>query len=141
MGQRIDGFCESLRQKVVMADSGLVGLRQKIEADAKQAEHDVQGHLERVRKRIEQGRAKTLAAQADMTIWARQRKAATAGKLVIWKVKGEVAKLQRRAEQAERYATATIEITIAAIDEAEQASLEAWLARADADNAKRKAAD
>jgi hypothetical protein len=141
MSQRIDQFCESLRQKLTMADSGLVGLKARIEANAKQAEHDVQSHLDRVRKRIEQGSAKALAARADMSIWARERTAATADEVVIWKVKGEIANLQRRAERAERYATAAIVITIAAIDEAEQASLEAWLARADADYAKHKAAD
>jgi hypothetical protein len=55
MGQRID---ENLRQKLTMADSGLDGLKAKIDANAAHAEQDVQSHLDRVRKRIEQGAPK-----------------------------------------------------------------------------------
>jgi hypothetical protein len=40
--------------------------------------------------------------------------------------------LQNRADKAERYAAGAIDIAVEAVDEAEQASLEAWLAREDA---------
>jgi hypothetical protein len=43
--------------------------------------------------------------------------------------------LQSRAENAERYAVAAAVVALAAVDEAEQAALEAWLARKDGDNA------
>jgi hypothetical protein len=41
--------------------------------------------------------------------------------------------LQFRAEIAERYAVAAAVVAFTAVDEAEQAALEAWLARKDAD--------
>ena len=66
MGQRIDQFCENLRQKLTMTDSGLDGLKAKIDGKAARVEQDVQSHLDRVQKRIEQGRAKVSAAQAEM---------------------------------------------------------------------------
>ncbi len=138
MGQRIDQFCENLRQKLTMADSGLEGLKAKIDSKARTAEQDVQSHLERVQKRIEQGRAKVSAAQAEMRNWADQRKTVTKEKIAEWKAKREVVKLQSRADIAEHYAAAAIDLAVAAIDEAEQASLEAWLARADADYAQNK---
>jgi hypothetical protein len=56
-----------------------------------------------------------------------------------WKCRRDVAKLQDRADRAERCAVATIEVAAAAIDEAEQASLEAWLARVDTDYARQTA--
>ena len=34
MGERIDQFCEDLRQKLTMADSGLEGLKAKISGKA-----------------------------------------------------------------------------------------------------------
>jgi hypothetical protein len=46
-----------------------------------------------------------------------------------------IAKLQSRAESAERYAAAAAVVPLAAVDEAEQASFEAWLTRKDADSA------
>jgi hypothetical protein len=138
MGQRIDQFCEKLRQKLTIADSGLDGLKAKIEANTAQAPQDVQSHLERVQSRIEQGRSKVSAAQADIRDWADQRKAATKANIADWKAKHDVARLEGRADGAERYAAASIDVAVAAIDEAEQASLEGWLARADADAAQRK---
>jgi hypothetical protein len=43
--------------------------------------------------------------------------------------------LQGRADKAERYAAAASAVAVAALDEAEEASLEAWLARQDANSA------
>jgi predicted nucleic acid-binding Zn-ribbon protein len=138
MNQRIDQFCEELRQKLTMADSGLEGLRTKISTNAAHVEQDVQNHLDRAHERVEQGRAKVAAAQADMKNWAEERKAITREKIAEWKEQRDLRKLQNRADKAERYAAAAIDVAVAAMDEAEQASLEAWLAREDADAAQGK---
>jgi len=138
MGQRIDQFCENLRQKLTMTDSGLDGLKAKIDGKTARVEQDVQSHLDRVQKRIEQGRAKLSAAQADVKNWADERKAVTSNKIAEWKAEREIGKLQSHADKAERYAAAAIDVVVAAVDEAEQASLEAWLARQDADYAQSK---
>jgi hypothetical protein len=135
MSQRIDQFCENLRQKLTMTDSGLEGLKNKIGTKAGHVEQDVQNHLDRVHTRIEQGRAKLTTAQADMKSWAEERKAITSAKIAEWKAKRDLDKLRRRADSAERYAAAAIDVVVAVIDEAEQAALEAWLAREDADTA------
>jgi predicted nucleic acid-binding Zn-ribbon protein len=135
MGARIDQFCEDLRQKLTIADSGLDGLKAKINGKAVHVEQDVQSHLDRVHKRVEQGRAKIAAAQADIKEWADEKKAATSDKIAEWKAKRELSKLQGRADKAERYAAAASAVAVAALDEAEEASLEAWLARQDANSA------
>ena len=67
-----------------------------------------------------------------MKNWADEQKAATSEKIAEWKTKHETAKLQRRAEVAERFADATIDLAAAALDEAEHALLQAWAARIDA---------
>jgi len=56
------------------------------------------------------------------------------------KSKWETGKLQSRADNAERHAAAAIDVAVAAVDEAAQASLEAWLTRQDADTAQAKQA-
>jgi len=132
MGQRIDRFCEELRLKLSSIDSGFDSLQAKIDGGAQHAEAEVRSHLEKVRGRIEQDRANVAAARAGLDKWAEQRKAATAATIAAWKAKREIDKLQRRAEDAELYAAAAKAIASAAVDEAEQASLEAWLARHDA---------
>lgn len=85
----------------------------------------MQSHLDRVHKRVEQGRAKIAAAQADIKGWADEKKAATSDKIAEWKAKRELTKLQGRADKAERYAAAASAVAVAALDEAEEASLEA----------------
>ena len=133
MGQRIDQFCENLRLKLTNVDSNMNALKAKIDSKAQGAERDVQNHLDAVDAHIAQQRAKEAAAQAEMKNWVEERKATTTEKVAAWKTKLEKTKLQRRAEGAENYAAAALDVAIAAVDEAEQASLEAWLARRDAD--------
>jgi len=140
MGQRIDQFCENLRQKLTTTDSGLKGLKTKIDAKKANVEQDVQSHLDGVRNRIEQNQAKLAAAQTNMKNLVDERKATTSAQIADWKAKRDAAKLQSRAGKAEDYAAAAIDVAMAAVDEAEKASLEAWLARADADAAQTKPA-
>ena len=140
MSQRIDQFCEDLRLKLTNIDSGLGSLKAKIDGKAELAEHEVRSHLDNVRRRVEQGRAKVAAAQAKIKNWADDQKTATTDKIAEWKTKREVAKLQNRAEQAEQYAAAAADIAVAALDNAEEAALEAWLARQDAKSAQPKTA-
>jgi predicted nucleic acid-binding Zn-ribbon protein len=134
MSERIDKFCENLRLKFTSVDNNMGSLKAKIDAKARTAEQDVQSHLDGVKKRIEQDRAKVTAAQADIKKWVEERKATAGEKIAEWKTKRETAKLQSRATGAERYAAAAAVVALAAVDEAEQASLEAWLARKDADS-------
>lgn len=135
MGERIDQFCENLRIKLTSIDNNMESLKAKIDGKARTAEQDVRSHLDGVKKRVEQDRTKVAAAQADIKKWAEERKATTSEKIAEWKTKREMAKLQSRAESAERYAAGAAVVALAAVDEAEQASLEAWLARKDVESA------
>src|SRR5258708_37248699 len=49
MSHRIDLFCEDLRQKLTIIESGLQGLKAKVEANEVHAERDLRNHLDRVR--------------------------------------------------------------------------------------------
>ena len=135
MNERIDQFCENLRVKLTSIDNDMRALKAKIDSKARTAEQDVQSHLDSVKKRIAEDRTKLAAAQADIKKWADEREAVAVEKIAEWKAKLEKAKLKSRAEAAERYAAGAAVVAWAAVDEAEQASLEAWLARKDADSA------
>ncbi len=135
MSARIDQFCENLRIKLTSIDNNMQELKAKIDSKAQTAEREARTQLETVKKRIEQDRTKLETAQADIQKWVDDFKAASNEKIVEWKDKREKAKLQSRAENAERYGVAAAVIALAAVDEAERAALEAWLARKDADTA------
>lgn len=133
MSERIDQFCENLRIKLTSIDKKMQQLKAKIDSKAQTAEHEVRIQLETVRKRIEQDRTKLETAQADIKKWIDDFKAASNEKIAEWKAEREKAKLQSRAEIAERYAVGAAVVALTAVDEAEKAALEAWLARKDAD--------
>ena len=135
MNERIDQFCENLRVKLTSIDDNMRALKAKIDSKERTVEQDVKFHLDSVKKRIAQDRTKLEAAQADIKRWAEERKAASDEKIAEWKAKLEKTKLKGRAEAAERYAAGAAVVALAAVDEAEEASLEAWLARKDAESA------
>ncbi len=136
MGQRIDQFCETLlRIKLTNVGSGLNDLKSKIDTKAQHADQDIRSHLDSVQRRIEQDNNKVSAAKAEVKEWMEHRKIDTNAKIAEWKAKHEISKLQNRADKAERYAAAAIDVAVAAMNEAEQAALEAYLARQDADSA------
>jgi hypothetical protein len=135
MGQRIDQFCDDLRRKLTSIDNNMDSLKTEIDNRSQNAEQEVQKSLDAVKKRIELGAAKLVTAQAEVKRWAEERKTATDKKIVEWKTKREAAKLQDRADSAERYAAAVAIVASAALEEVQQAALEAWLARKDAEKA------
>jgi len=135
MNERIDQFCESLHDKLTGIDDNMEMLKAKINGNEHTAEKDVRTHLDRVRQRVEQNRAKVTTARAGIKKWLDDRKAVTNEKVAEWKTKHEQTKLQNRAQLAENYAEAAAVVASSALDDAEQAALEAWLARKDADGA------
>lgn len=135
MSERIDQFCENLRMKLTSLDKNIQQLKATIDSKAQTAEQEVRTRLDAVKNRIAQDRTKLETAQADVKKWADDFKLASNEKIAEWKAKREKAKLRSRAENAERYAVAAAFVALAAVDAAEQAALEAWLARKDAETA------
>ena len=136
MSERIDQFCENLRVKLTGIENNMQALKSKIDAKARTAEQDVRNELEGVKKRMEQDRTKVAAAQADIKKWAEECRTASNEKIAEWKAKSEKARLQSRANLAEKYALGAAVVALEAVSQAQQASLEAWLARKDAETAK-----
>ena len=134
MGERFDEFREKLRNKLTGLDNDMKSLKAKMDDKTRTAEQDVRSRLDVFKKHADQERAKVTAAQNEMKKWAEERKAATSEKLAEWKTKRDMAKLQSRANSAVHYAEAAAVVAFAAVDEAVQAALEAWLAQKDASN-------
>jgi hypothetical protein len=124
MSQRIEQFRETFRLKLMQADSDLSALKAKIDAKAETAERDARACLDEVAQRVEQSERKAKTARADVEKWMTERKAVAQDSLAVLKIKGETATVKAQAD-----------VAVAAIDAAEHAALEAWLARREADRA------
>jgi hypothetical protein len=135
MSERIDQFCENLRVKLTNIENSMQALKAEIDSKAQTAEQEVRTRLDAVKKRVDQERPKLAAAQANIKKWVEERKATTNQKIGEWNAKSEKARLKSWADFAESYAGVAAAVALAAVDEAEEASLEAWLARKDAESA------
>jgi hypothetical protein len=134
MSERIDRFCETLRVKLTDIEKSMQTLKAKIDSKAQTVEQDVRARLDVLKKRVDQDHTKVAAAQDEIKKWVEERRATTNQKLAEWKARSEKARLKNWADFAETYAAAAANVASAAVDEAEQASLEAWLARRDAES-------
>ena len=135
MSERIDQFCEKSSHRLTSIDKNMQQLKATIDSKAQTAEQEVRTRLDAVRNRIAQDCTKLETAQADVQKWVDVFKLASNEKIVAWKAKREKAKLRSRADNAQRYAVAADLGALAAVDPAEQAALEAWVARKDAETA------
>jgi hypothetical protein len=133
MGEKFDKFCSDLRTKIDDADKRLKGLQASAKNAGQKARDDAKAHLAALENKAKDQQAKIEASKAKVKAWADGKKAITADKIAEWKAQREVRKLNDRADDAESYAVAAMQIAVAAIDEAETAAIEAVLARIDAD--------
>ena len=133
MRGRIDHFCGLLRQKLVLTESDLFRLRATINVNTANVDRNVRVQLKNVKIRISRERATVVAAEDNIKRWADAQRRTSSGQVAEWRDNQEFDKLRDLAELAEEYAAAAIDKAVAAMDLAELASLEAWLARQDAD--------
>jgi len=133
MGKKFDKFYGDLRANIDDADKHLKGLQASAKNAGQKASDDAKAHLAALENKANDQQAKIEASKAKVKAWADGKKAMTADKIAEWKAQREVRKLSDRADGAESYAVAAMQIAVSAIDEAETAAIEAVLARIDAD--------
>jgi hypothetical protein len=135
MGPHIDAFCGETCLKLVDIDEELRYLKNTIREKARHAEPEVRSQLEKVMKRIACNQSKVAAARAQVEHWITD-KAKAALRFRNEEIPEDSLRKQRRVAEADRYAAACIDLAIAAVDEAERAALEAWLAREDTNSSR-----
>jgi len=133
MNETLDKFCSDVRTKIDDADKRLKDLRASAKNAGQKAKDDAKAQLAALENKAKDQQAKIEASKAKVKAWADGKKAITAEKIAEWKAQRQVRKLSDRADDAESYAVAAMQIAVAAIDAAETAAIEAVVARIDAD--------
>ena len=133
MGPHIDAFCGEICLKLVDIDEELRHLKITIREKARHAEPEVRSQLEKVMKRFACNQPKVAAARAQVEYWIKDR-AKDALRFRNDEIPEDRNRKLKWPADADRYAAACIDLAIAAVDEAERAALEAWLAREDANS-------
>lgn len=136
MSARVDKFCDGLRDRLNTIESRVESFKANVQALPGKVEKAVHDKLEEARVKLQAQKERIDKARADLKAWGEQKKAETQATIRDWKAKGEAKRLNARADLAEAYAEAAAVVALGTIDEAEEAMLEAALARMDADAAK-----
>ena len=133
MSQRINSFCEKLREKLNEMDDRLQQLKASAKASSEKTRQDLHSQAERLQASLNADRASIEAAKTRMKDWAAGKKATFDEKVAQWKAQRKQEQLNRRAEAAEGYASDAFVVAVAAVDDAYAAAIDAIIARGDAD--------
>jgi hypothetical protein len=135
MNEKLDNFCKELRTKLDGVDKRLKDLKAGAKGATEKAKVEARSQLTALESRAKDQRAELKSTEAKAKAWLEEKKAATGEKIAAWKAKHDVKKLAARADSAGDYAVASMQLAVAAVDEAERAAVEAVVTRMDADAA------
>ena len=133
MSERIDNFCKSLAEKLNNVEGRMNNLKTRVESAPKEAQDALRKQLDAAQRKITAQKQAIEKARTNAGNWIEQKKSEAGAAVDQWKANREANKLAARADRAEEFAASEIEIAAATIDDAEQAVLEAVIARMDAD--------
>ena len=136
MSEKIDQFCNSLREQLTKVESQLNQVGESIRAAPQEAEAAIHSKLKAAQAVHEGNKQKVTEAKTKIADYVEAKKKEVESEVQQWKTNREIKKLDHRADKAESYAVAAIDYAAAAVAEADLATLEAIVARVEAEEAK-----
>ena len=133
MSAKVDQFCDNLRSRLNAVEDRVESLKTNLEQLPAKGEQALQKCLAETRAKVAGEKKKVEKAQASLKARAEQKIGEIKEAIEQWKAKREVSKLHARADRAEQYAADAIYIADIAVAEAEEAIIDALIARMDAD--------
>jgi chromosome segregation ATPase len=132
MGAKIDRFCDNLRDRLNNVEARLTTVKANIQALPEQAEKNLREMHDKASRKLQAQKERVEKTRADLKTRAQEKMKETKEAVSEWKAKRDARKLTARADHAEADA---IDFAAFAIDEADEAILDAIVARIDADAA------
>ena len=135
MGEKIDQFCNELRDELTAADNRLQHLKGQLETANQETREAIQSKLDKAKADLDERKRTAEDRRQQVKSYLEEKLAEAQHDIDDWKKRREIKKLERRAERSEKYAADTVLFAMAAIDEANVAILEALDARLDVEEA------
>ena len=132
MSDKINQFCYKLKDRLHAAEGGLQSVKTSLEALPKKTEQSLRASLDEVQAKFHAEKDHVERIQADLSVRAAHKIEETRDAINEWKTKRETHKLNKRAERKESHAVDALDNALAAISYAEEAILEAAVARVEA---------
>lgn len=133
MSEKIDNFTNTLRDQLNAMDDRLTSIKSTIESASQETEATVESKLNEVKAKLKTKQNEFATYRTKLANLVTEKESEVMSKVEGWKTKRETEHLNRRAVRAEDHAASGIVVAMAAMDEAEEAVLEAIAARLDAD--------
>jgi len=130
---------QKLQQHVEVARKKLDELKQDLATLRQEDQEALRQKREEIHKQVEAHKEQTRQLRADLESWEREKVSHTKEAIASWRQRREIKKLQSRADRAEDYAVNAIGMAAIDADEAEEAVLDAVVARIDAETAQASA--
>ena len=135
MNINLDELGKKLHTKLDSGIDQLKAAKAHLEDVHKETEAAIQTKLKAAKETLEAKKQDAAAAKARLKELVEAKKTETTALVAEWKANRDRKKLEKRAERAEKYAEASMEVALFSAAEAEEAILEAVAARRDADDA------
>jgi hypothetical protein len=129
MSERVDRFCNNLRDQLNGVEGHLGQIKQRLAASGKESRAEIETKVGEAKAKLDAQRQKVEKAKADAKNRIEEKKAETASKIEEWKTNRDQHKLEKRADRSEDYAAVCILIAADSVAEADLAILEAIEAR------------
>ena len=130
-----DSLKQKLSQHIEAAKTKLDAMKNDLMGMHEEDMQALQEHREEIRQRLDEQKERASKMKADIANWNKEKVAHTQEAIGSWRQQRALDKLERRADRAEDYAIDMVTTAAYDFDEAEQAILEAVVARVDANQA------
>ena len=134
MSKKMNDLYANLHARVDAVGEHLKGAMAQLQSGSKETEAEIRAKLDAAKAKVAETKVDAEAARVRLQELAEAKKAEVEEQVREWKAKHQKDKLEKRAERAEKYAETCVELALASAAEAEEAILDALVARMDADN-------
>lgn len=131
MGTAIDNFTNQIHDKLQGLEDRAKSLRKNILSMPRETQSEIQSKLDKAKMNLDAKKQEFDEYLAKLKAQFEEKESEVKSQVEEWKISREVKQLERRADQAEGYASTAIFLAMATMEEAEKATLEAIIARRD----------
>lgn len=139
MSTTVDNFTKKLHDNLEVVEERVKSLRDSLQSVPKKTQDEIQSKLDEAKATLESKKQEFDEYRAKLKTQFEEKESELKSDVEEWKSSRKVKKLEHRADKAEDYAATAIALSVATIEEAEEATLAAIAARLDAEAAAKNA--
>ncbi len=138
MSTTVDNFTKKLHDNLEVVEERVKSLRASLQSVPKKTQDEIESKLDEAKATLNSKKQEFDEYRAKLKTQFAEKESELKSDVEEWKSSRKVKKLEHRADKAEDYAATAIALSVATIEEAEEATLTAIAARLDAETAAKK---